>query len=102
MQCFHCDRQVQATIHRQTSYQVDYYLFHTGRTHWEILANPKSDPPSFRYLRLTEPTDIITCVQCYALPEIRRRLDDDFAGRSSLLDFCSSKAASPTEPNPKG
>lgn len=101
MQCFHCGREVQGTIHGQTSYRVDYYLLHTGHTHWELFLNPNSDAQPFRYLRLTEPTDIITCVQCYAHPEIRQRLDDDFAGRSPILDPYP-KSQAPTEPNAKG
>jgi len=35
---------------------------------------------------LTQPTDIITCVDCYALPEIKHRLDDDFSGRRPLFE----------------
>lgn len=100
MQCFHCGRQVRETIHRQTDYRVDYYLLHTGHTDWEIVLNP--DGLSLRYLRLTDPTDIITCVQCYARPEIRRRLDDDFSGRRSLLDRGAAREANPKESNAKG
>jgi len=102
MQCFHCGREVQGTTHGQTGYRVDYYLLHTGHTHWEFFLSPKTDAPSFRYLRLTEPTDIITCVQCYARPEIRQRLDDDFAGHTPILDLYSPNGESSTEPNAKG
>ena len=54
------------TIHGPTSYKVDYYLLHTGHTEWEFFSNPKPDAPSFRYLRLTQPIDILTCIRCYA------------------------------------
>jgi len=40
-----------------------------------------------RYLKLTQPIDIFTCVGCYARPDIRQRLDDDVKGRRSLLDY---------------
>lgn len=53
---------------------VDYYLLHTGYTEWEFFSNPKPDAPSFRYLRLTQPIDILTCIRCYANAQIRQRL----------------------------
>jgi hypothetical protein len=81
MQCTHCGREVRETIHWQKSYKVDYYLLHTGETEWAFFNNPKEDALPLRYLKLTQPTDIITCVQCYGYPEIQRRLDDDFSGR---------------------
>jgi hypothetical protein len=48
--------------------------------------NPKQDAAPIRYLKLTQPIDIFTCIACYARPEIRQRLDDDFAGRRPLLE----------------
>lgn len=86
MQCYHCRREVQGTVHTQRSYWVDYYRLHTGHSEWDILVNPKTDAPPLRYLRLTHPTDILTCIECYDRPEIRRLLDDDFAGRRSIID----------------
>ena len=86
MQCFHCGREVRETSHRPRNYQVDYYRLHTGRTELDYLVNPKQDAPPLRYLRLTQPIDIFTCVECYARPEIRQRLDDDITGRRALLD----------------
>jgi len=44
-------------------------------------VSPKEDIPAVQYLKLTEPRDVITCIQCYASPDIRQRLDDDFFGR---------------------
>jgi len=85
MQCFHCGREVRETAHKPKSYQVDYYRLHTGHTELDYLVNPKQDAPPLRYLRLTQPTDIYTCVECYARPEIQRRLDDDITGRRALL-----------------
>jgi len=48
--------------------------------------NPKQDAAPIRYLKLIQPIDIITCIACYARPEIRQRLDDDFTGRRPLLE----------------
>jgi len=86
MQCFHCGREVRETSHRQKSYRVDYYRLHTGQTEWDFFLNPKQDAAPIRYLKLTQPIDIFTCIACYARPEIRQRLDDDFAGRRPLLE----------------
>jgi hypothetical protein len=86
MQCFHCGRAVYGTTHKPKSYKVDYYRLHTGHTEWDFLLNPKQDGLPLRYLRLTQPIDIFTCVECYARPEIRQRLEDDFTGRHPLID----------------
>lgn len=86
MQCYHCHREVRGTIHTQKRYWVDYYRLHTGHGEWDHLANPKPDAPPIRYIRLTRAVDILTCIDCYDRPEIRRLLDDDFAGRRSIID----------------
>jgi hypothetical protein len=86
MQCFHCGRAVRGTVHTQKSYWVDYYRLHTGHSQWDVLVNPKTDTAPTRYLKLTYSTDILTCVDCYDRPEIRRLLDDDITGRRSIVD----------------
>ena len=85
MQCYHCNREVQQTVHWQKSYKVDYYVLHTGPTEWAYFVSPRLDAPPIRYRKLTQPKDVITCIDCYALAEIRRRLDDDFSGRQPLF-----------------
>jgi hypothetical protein len=87
MQCFHCGREVRQTLHWQKAFKVDYYLLHTGPTEWAYFVNPKFDAPPIRYRKLLQSTDIITCVDCFALPTIRRRLDDDFTGRRALFEI---------------
>lgn len=91
MQCFHCGREIRETTHTQKNYKVDYYLLHTGRTEWSFFKNPKEDGPTFQYLKLTDPVDIYSCIQCYARPEVKRRLDDDFGGLKSILDYGREK-----------
>jgi hypothetical protein len=86
MRCYHCGREVRGTVHTQKSYWVDYYRLHTGHCEWDVFVNPNNDAPPVRYLRLTHPTEILTCVDCYDRPEIRRLLDDDVAGRRSITD----------------
>ena len=84
LQCYHCGREVFGTTHTQKSYRVDFYLLHTGHTEWEYLVNTKENVPPFRYRKLTQPIDILSCVECYARPAIRQLLDDDFTGRHEL------------------
>ena len=86
MQCFHCGKEVKETRHTQKGYQVDYYLLHTGRTEWTFLKDPKEDAPQLHYLKLSQPVDIISCTECYANPQIKKRLEDDFNGLGSICD----------------
>jgi hypothetical protein len=101
MQCFHCGREVQGTSHRQNSYKVDYYRLHTGHSEPDFLVNPKQDAPPIRYLKLTKPIDIFTCIECYARPETRQLLDDDIHGRRALFDT-RAEAERLAELNAKG
>jgi hypothetical protein len=91
MQCFHCGREVRETAHKPKSYQVDYYRLHTGHSKLDYLVNPKQDAPPLRYLRLIQSIDIFTCVECYARPQIRQRLDDDITGRRALIEACAQE-----------
>jgi len=84
MQCSHCGREVFGTVHTQKAFRVDFYLLHTGETEWELLFNPKQDAPPIKYRKLIRPIDVLTCVQCYARPEIQQILEDDFTGRHEL------------------
>jgi hypothetical protein len=93
MQCYHCGRDVRETRHRQKTYAVDYYLLHTGHTEWATFVSAKIDAPPLRYLKLTHPVTIITCIQCYDVPEIRRMLEDDFFGRRSIVNEPETRAA---------
>jgi len=95
MRCYHCGREIRGTIHTQKSYWVDYYRLHTGHSEWDVFVNPNNDAPPVRYLRLTHPTDILTCVDCCDRPEIRRLLDDDFSGRRSIIDHLLEENRAP-------
>jgi len=101
MYCYHCGREVRETTHTQKRYKIDYYLQHTGKTEWAFFTSLKEDAPTLRYLKLTRPTNIITCVQCYTQPGIRRSLDEDFVGHKALLAF-DQDATDKTDIHPKG
>lgn len=85
MQCFHCDREVRETRHAQKRYRVDYYLLHTGKTESAFLKDPDDDTAKIHYLKLSDPVDIITCIDCYAVAEIRQKLRDDFNNVRSIV-----------------
>lgn len=93
MQCSHCAREVRETTHTQKGYRVDYYLLHTGQTEWTFLKDPKEELPPLRFQRLRQPVDIISCTDCYAKPEIKKRLEEDFRGLRSILDEQMIKAS---------
>jgi hypothetical protein len=85
MQCFHCGRHLKETSHWQTSYRVDDDRLHTGFAEWDYFIGSKEHTPPIRYLKLTNPVNILTCVHCYQLPEIKQKLDDDFKGIAALV-----------------
>jgi len=101
MQCYHCGKELRRTIHRQSSYEVDHYRLHTGNTEADFLVNPKQDAAPIRYLRLTNPVDIFTCIECYGRPEIRQLLDDDIHGRRAVINS-RTEGESLAELNVKG
>lgn len=85
MQCFRCGRQVLETRHTQKGYRVDYYLLHTGKTESALLKDPNDDTAKIHYLKLSDPVDIIVCIDCYAVAEIRKQLEDDFNNVRSIF-----------------
>jgi hypothetical protein len=101
MQCYHCGKEIRGTIHRQNSYEVDHFRLHTGITEPDFLVNPKQDAPPIRYLRLTIPVDIFTCIGCYGRPEIRQLLDDDIHSRRAVINS-RTEGESLAELNVKG
>jgi hypothetical protein len=86
MQCFHCGREVRETSHTPKGYRVDYYLLHTGRTERIFVKDPNDSMTPMTYLKLTEPVALASCIECYADPLIKKRLDDDFHGLKSIFD----------------
>jgi hypothetical protein len=79
MRCYHCGREVGGTLHTQKSYRVDYYRLHTGHSDWDAIVDLKTDTSPVRYLKLTDPTNILTRVDCYDRPDFHL-VDNDFAG----------------------
>jgi hypothetical protein len=85
------------TLHWQTSYPVDDCLS-TRASQRGLFVCSKENSPTIRYLKLTNPVDILTCVHCYKVAEIKQKLDDDFKGIASPAPMREAiKHRSPSE-----
>lgn len=63
MRCDHCGRPVRGTQHTRTDYRVDFYTLHGGRG--EVCALVGNYAQGGSYIRLLEPVQLISCVECY-------------------------------------
>ena len=68
--CAHCGRPVGPTLHTRDSWRVDCYLLHTGEVEPAHYRRDEESGP-IEYLRLVRPELVVTCADCYALPEVR-------------------------------
>src|SRR5512139_2814646 len=65
LRCTHCGREVAETVHTRSSYQVDYYLLHTGEVQPTTVARPDDPAGSITVLKLLRVNTVITCADCY-------------------------------------
>lgn len=70
MKCTHCNRDVSSTIHTRLSYKVNYYKTFVGDTTEGVKENGENSS----YLRLLNPTEIITCSECFKDDEVLKQL----------------------------
>jgi hypothetical protein len=72
LRCHHCGREVSETTHTRSSYQVDYYLLHTGEV--EPVTIQRTDDPAsaITALKLLRVTTVVTCADCYRQPQVRQ------------------------------
>ena len=84
LRCNHCGRDVAGTTHTRTTYHVDYYALHTGEV--EAVAVQRAADPERKVtvLRLVQPIDVYTCVDCFARPAVRAERERRF--RPELAD----------------
>ncbi|MBI2371312.1 MAG: hypothetical protein HYV08_13965 [Deltaproteobacteria bacterium] len=80
MTCSYCGRGVHPTRHSRQGYQVDYYLWHTGRIQPASVQGGSDEAPSKQFFLLVEPVDIITCVDCLARPEVLEDVERKYRG----------------------
>ena len=71
--CSHCGRAVAETRHTRSSYRVDYYALHTGAVEPVTLARADDTASPLTVLKLLQPSEILTCADCYREPHVRAR-----------------------------
>ena len=68
--CHHCGRPVHETMHTRTGFNVDFYSLHTGEVEPVTLSRPDENG-DITVMRLLNPIEVITCVECYQRAAIR-------------------------------
>jgi hypothetical protein len=71
LRCEHCGRAVAETTHTRSDYRVDYYSLATGDVEPCTLT---SEDGQYRitFQKLIRPFEMVTCVDCYRDPGVRR------------------------------
>ena len=59
------------TLHTRAGYTVGFYLLHTGPTD-EATMRRRDDEAPLTYRRLLEAVEVVSCVGCFARPDVRR------------------------------
>jgi len=77
LRCNHCGRPVAETWHSRTSYTVDYYSLYTGEVE-EALIKVDDETPPITYQKLLNSIHVVTCVDCYRDPVVRRERERRF------------------------
>lgn len=72
LRCSHCGRELAETMHTRASYRVDYYALHTGDVEPMTMAPTDESAPLVTFFKLLRPSDVLTCVDCYQQPQVRR------------------------------
>lgn len=78
LRCTHCGREVAETLHTRSSYQVDYYLLHTGDVQPTTVARPDDPSGSITVLKLLHVNTVVTCADCYRQPDVRQERETLF------------------------
>lgn len=71
LRCSRCGAAVVGTLHTRTGYTVGFYVLHTGPT-GEASMRRRDDEAPTTYRRLLEPVEVVSCVGCFARPDVRR------------------------------
>jgi len=77
LHCDHCGRSVRETQHTRSSYVVDYYSVQGG--HGEVCSFAGDDGQrGGTYVKLLDPRELTTCVQCYGKASVQADRDRCF------------------------
>ncbi len=92
LHCNHCGRPVAETVHTRSSYDVDYYVLHTGMV--EPMTIQRADEPygAVTVLKLTAPRTVVTCADCYHQPAIQEERELLFRPELSSPDQLEAAA----------
>jgi hypothetical protein len=83
LRCTHCGRTVHETLHTRESWSVDYYLLTTGEGEMTTIAGDDAVAP-ISFLKLLTHEEVVTCQDCYRLPEIREQRELRFRPERGL------------------
>jgi len=72
LRCHHCGREVGETQHTRAAYRVDYYTLHTGDVEPTTMTRGEDPTEVVTVMRLVRPVEILTCIDCYRQPSVRR------------------------------
>ncbi len=72
LRCSHCGRELAETMHTRASYRVDYYALHTGDVEPMTMVPTDDSAPLVTFFKLLRPNDVLTCVDCYRQPQVRK------------------------------
>jgi hypothetical protein len=76
--CHHCGRAVRPTVHLRGGALVDYFRMHTGPTEPAVIED-RDGRGSIHFDRLLTPQEILTCRDCFALPQVVAFLEEAWA-----------------------
>src|SRR5262245_60024822 len=72
LHCGHCGREVGETTHTRSSYRVDFYTLYTGDVEPTTVARRDDPSDTVTVQRLVRAHEVVTCVDCYGRPNVRR------------------------------
>lgn len=67
--CLRCQREVSETVHQGEQYRLDGFRLHTGKV--KRMQSQGKEGESVHYLQLTDPCEIVLCLDCFQVPGIR-------------------------------
>lgn len=82
MECTHCGRKVNPTVHirnADSGYKVDYYILWTGDLEEVAIKNPRDESVTLEFYKLSNPRMVVTCSDCMKKSEVKARLDEMFS-----------------------
>ena len=86
LHCDHCGRPVRETQHTRSAYTVDYYSVRGGNG--EVCSFIGDDGQrGAMYVKLLDPREVTTCVQCYRQPSVQAERDRCFQPERASASF---------------